>query len=139
MSAVHTKYVTLNRTGDQLPLVGFGTARIPNEDTAHVVYTAIKNGYRLIDSALSYGNEAEVGQGVRKAIAEGVVKREEVFGKYKKITRFNGRLGYLQVYIIVVGKLWNHYHAKEHLRATFEKTRENYGLDYIDLYLVHCK
>lgn len=83
MTVVNTKYITLNRTGDKIPLVGFGTARIPNEDTENVVYTAIKNGYRLIDGALLYRNEAEVGQGVRKAIAEGIVKREDIKGIYK--------------------------------------------------------
>lgn len=81
MPAVHTKYITLSTTGDKVPLVGFGTARIPNEDTENVVYLAIKNGYRMIDSALLYRNEAEVGQGVRKAIAEGIVKREELTSK----------------------------------------------------------
>lgn len=82
MSAPHTKYITLNRTGDKAPLVGFGTARIPNNETENVVYTAIKNGYRLIDGALLYANEPEVGQGVRRAIADGIVKREELFSKY---------------------------------------------------------
>lgn len=76
------KFVTLQPTGDKLPLVGFGTARIPNEDTEQVVYDAIKAGNRLIDGALCYANEAEVGQGVRRAIADGIVKREELFSMY---------------------------------------------------------
>lgn len=84
----HTKYVTLNRTGDKAPLVGFGTARIPREETEDVVYTAIKSGYRLIDGALLYANEAEVGKAVRKAIKEGIVKREELFSKYTRRVMF---------------------------------------------------
>lgn len=79
MTGPHTKYITLNRTGDKVPLVGFGTARISRDETANVVYTAIKNGYRLIDGALSYGNESEVGEGVRQAIDEGIVQRKELF------------------------------------------------------------
>ncbi|KAI8888370.1 xylose reductase [Backusella circina FSU 941] len=109
-------YITLNRTGDKMPLAGFGTARIAPSDTAEVVYNAIKTGYRLIDGALLYGNEAQVGEGVRRAIGEGIVKREELF---------------------IIGKLWNHYHGKDHVRYAFDLTLKNYGLDYIDLFLVH--
>lgn len=39
----------------------------------------------------------------------------------------------------VVGKLWNHYHEKQHVKPVFQETLDNYGLDYIDLYLIHCK
>jgi D-xylose reductase len=73
--------ITLNRTGDKMPLTGFGTARIPAEETEQVVYNAIKTGYRLIDGALLYNNEDQVGQAVRRAIDEGIVKREELFSK----------------------------------------------------------
>jgi diketogulonate reductase-like aldo/keto reductase len=79
---VSQTHITLNRTGDNMPLAGFGTARISNDDTAEVVYNAIKTGYRLIDGALLYGNEAQVGEGVRRAIDEGIVKREELFSKF---------------------------------------------------------
>jgi D-xylose reductase len=75
-------YITLTRTGDKMPLAGFGTARIPAEETAEVVYNAIKTGYRLIDGALFYDNEAQVGEGVRRAISEGIVKREDLFSKF---------------------------------------------------------
>ncbi|KAI8374899.1 xylose reductase [Blakeslea trispora] len=109
----HTK---LNRTGDQMPLIGFGTARIKADETEEVVYNAIKVGYRMIDGALLYGNEAEVGKGVRRAIKDGIVKREELF---------------------IIGKLWNNFHSKDHVKEAFDVTLENYGLDYIDLYLVH--
>ncbi|KAI8886648.1 4-dihydromethyltrisporate dehydrogenase [Backusella circina FSU 941] len=109
-------YITLTRTGDKMPLAGFGTARIPAEETAEVVYNAVKAGYRLIDGALFYDNEAQVGEGVRRAIAEGIVERKDLF---------------------IVGKLWNHYHGKDHVRYAFDLTLNNYGLEYIDLYLAH--
>ena len=67
-----------------MPLVGFGTARIKANETEEVIYNAIKVGYRLIDGALLYGNEAEVGKGVRRAIQDGLVKREELFSKCQK-------------------------------------------------------
>lgn len=73
--------IKLNRTGDHIPLIGFGTARIAANDTEDVIYNAIKTGYRLIDAALCYKNEAEVGKGVRRAIADGIVKREDLFSK----------------------------------------------------------
>ncbi|KAI7889537.1 4-dihydromethyltrisporate dehydrogenase [Mucor mucedo] len=111
-----TKFLKLNRTGDKIPLVGFGTARIALEDTADIIYTAIKSGYRLIDAALCYGNEAQVGEGIRKAIDDGIVKREELF---------------------VTGKLWNSFHSKDNVKRAFDVTLENFGLDYIDLYLIH--
>ena len=74
-------FITLNRTGQKMPLVGFGTARIPSEETEQVIYNAIKTGYRLLDCALFYGNEAQVGKGIQKALSEGIVKREDLFGK----------------------------------------------------------
>ncbi|CEP18540.1 hypothetical protein [Parasitella parasitica] len=74
------KYVTLKHSGNKIPLVGYGTARIPANETENVVYNAIKAGNRLIDGALLYSNEPEVGRAVRKAIADGIVKREELFG-----------------------------------------------------------
>lgn len=76
-------FVKLNRTGDSIPLVGFGTARITPKDTEEVIYNAIKTGYRLIDAALVYKNEAQVGAAVRRAITEGIVKREDLFSEYQ--------------------------------------------------------
>ena len=61
-----------------MPLVGFGLWKVPNETCADTVYNAIKMGYRLFDGACDYGNEKEAGEGVRRAIADGLVKREEL-------------------------------------------------------------
>ncbi|KAG8803358.1 NAD(P)H-dependent D-xylose reductase (XR) [Serendipita sp. 398] len=70
--------VTLKGSNQQMPLVGFGLWKIPNEKTADTVYAALKAGYRLLDGAGDYGNEKEAGEGLARAIKDGVVKREEV-------------------------------------------------------------
>ena len=103
-------------SGDKMPLVGFGMWKIPKEETAQTAYDAIKTGYRLIDEACDYGNEKECGQGIKKAIDEGIVKREDLW---------------------VTSKLWNTYHRKEHVEAACRKTLEDLGLEYLDLYLIH--
>jgi len=99
-----------------MPLVGHGLWKIPNEKTADHVYTAIKAGYRLFDGACDYGNEVEAGQGVARAIKEGLVKREELF---------------------IVSKLWNTFHEKEHVEPACRKSLKDWGLDYFDLYIMH--
>ena len=70
--------VTLN-SGYKMPVLGLGTWTLSNEQSETCVYAALKTGYRLIDTARYYGNEVGVGKGVRRAIADGIVKREEVF------------------------------------------------------------
>lgn len=55
-----------------------GLWKIPKATCADTVYTALKAGYRLLDGACDYGNEKEAGEGLKRAIADGVVKREEV-------------------------------------------------------------
>ncbi|CAM0137140.1 hypothetical protein VKS41_008304 [Umbelopsis sp. WA50703] len=108
--------LTLNRTGDKMPIVGFGCWKVANEDAENTIYTAIKNGYRTIDGAADYGNEVEVGRGINKAIKEGIVKREDIF---------------------VTTKLWNTYHSKDNVRTAFDKQLKDLNLDYVDLYLIH--
>jgi D-xylose reductase len=80
------------------------------------IVKAIKVGYRLFDGAYDYRNEREAGQGIKRAIDEGLVKREDIF---------------------VVTKLWNNYHRKEHALAQAKSQNEAWGLGYIDLYLIH--
>ena len=71
-------YVTLNN-GYKMPVLGLGTWT-QNDDTAEEsVYTAICEGYRLIDTARYYGNESGVGKGIRRAISEGIISREDIF------------------------------------------------------------
>ncbi|CUS21791.1 LAQU0S04e00870g1_1 [Lachancea quebecensis] len=107
--------VKLNN-GLQMPLVGLGCWKIPNEVCASQVYEAIKLGYRLFDGAQDYGNEKEVGQGIRQAIDEGIVKREDLF---------------------VVSKLWNSYHDPKNVKKALKKTLEDLNLEYLDLFYIH--
>ena len=73
------EFVTLN-TGAKMPLEGFGVFQIPDAaECERVVYDAIKTGYRLIDTATAYGNEEAVGKAVARAIADGLVTRDELF------------------------------------------------------------
>ena len=73
------EYVTLN-TGARMPLEGFGVFQIPDAaECERVVYDAIKTGYRLLDTAASYMNEEAVGRGVKKAIEDGLVTRDQLF------------------------------------------------------------
>ncbi|CCF57523.1 hypothetical protein KAFR_0C05320 [Kazachstania africana CBS 2517] len=107
--------VTLNN-GQKMPLVGLGCWKISNDICAEQVYQAIKLGYRLFDGATDYGNEVEVGQGIKKAIDEGLVKRSDLF---------------------VVSKLWNSYHHPDHVKLALKRNLQDLGLDYIDLYYIH--
>lgn len=103
-------------TAIEKPEIGLGLWKVPNSQCADVVYNAIKVGYRHLDSACDYGNEVEVGQGIARAIADGLCKREDLY---------------------VVSKLWNTYHSKEHVQPALEKTLTDLGLDYLDSYLIH--
>lgn len=66
-------------SGYSMPAIGLGTWSLNDDEAEEAVYTAIRCGYRLIDTARYYNNEIGVGRGVRKAIAEGLVKREDIF------------------------------------------------------------
>jgi D-xylose reductase len=103
-------------TGDALPAVGLGLWKIPRPETAALVETAIRTGYRHMDAACDYGNEAEAGAGVRAALASGACRREELW---------------------ITSKLWNTYHRAEHVRPACERTLHDLGIDYLDLYLIH--
>lgn len=104
------------RTGDRMPAVGLGTWKIPVSDCADAVYQAIAAGYRHLDCACDYGNEVQVGQGIARAMADGLVTRDQLW---------------------VTSKLWNTYHRPEHVRLAMGRTLSDLGLDHVDLYLVH--
>ncbi|PSR78471.1 NADP-dependent oxidoreductase domain-containing protein [Coniella lustricola] len=104
---------TLN-TGQKMPAVGYGTWQAAPGEVAAGVYHALKTGYRLIDCAYCYGNEAEVGEGLKRAFDEGVVKREDAF---------------------VVTKVWTTYNTRVALGLA--KSLAALQLDYVDLLLVH--
>lgn len=100
----------------QMPAVGFGLWKIAKNDTADRVFKAIEVGYRHLDSAADYGNETQAGEGIRRALADGVCTRDELW---------------------ITSKLWNTFHRPEHVREACEKTLSDLGVDYLDLYLVH--
>lgn len=107
--------ITLNN-GVTMPQLGFGVYQIPLEETAEAVYQAIKAGYRLIDTASIYGNEKETGEGIKRAITEGLVTREKLF---------------------VTSKLFILQASEDKAKETIEHSLETMGLNYLDLYLIH--
>lgn len=102
--------------GTAMPVIGLGTYLAKKGECEEAVKLAIDAGYRHIDTAFVYGNEKEVGNAVRAKIAEGLVRRDEMY---------------------VVTKLGNHHHAPEQVRPACEKSIENLNLGPIDLYLMH--
>lgn len=99
-----------------MPQVGFGCWKVDKETCADQIFNAIEVGYRLFDNAQDYGNEKEVGQGINRALDEGIVARDELF---------------------VVSKLWNTNHAPEHVEEAVDKVLSDLKLDYLDLWLIH--
>jgi len=110
--------LTLKRTGRKMPIVGFGLWKVNKDSCADTVYKAIKAGYRLLDGACDYGNEKEAGEGVTRAIKDGLVKREDLF---------------------ITSKLWNTFHAKEHVEKLTKYQLDLWGpeVGYFDLFLIH--
>ena len=106
------KTFTLN-TGAKIPAVGLGTWQSDPGEVKAAVAHALKAGYRHVDAAFVYGNENEVGEGLKEAFDSGI-KREDVF---------------------VTSKLWNTYHRKP--EDCLDEGLKKLGLDYMDLYLIH--
>ena len=98
--------------GRSIPQFGFGVFQIEPADTVEAVSTALKTGYRHIDTAEMYGNEKEVGE----AIAKSGLDRGDVF---------------------VTSKLSNDAHLPDDARAAFDLSLEKLGFDYLDLFLIH--
>jgi len=115
MSAINVPYLTHNN-GTKVQAIGLGTYTSLGGECEIAVKDAIDVGYRHIDTAYFYENEHEVGKAVSEKIAEGVIKREEIF---------------------IVTKLWCHFHEPERVEYACRKTLANFGLEYIDLYLMH--
>jgi diketogulonate reductase-like aldo/keto reductase len=110
---LENKTVLLN-SGYEMPIIGLGTWTQDDDTAENSVYEALKDGYRLIDTAQYYGNETGVGKGIRKAIDEGIVTREEVFVTTKVMPS-----NYDRAY------------------KSIDDSLERLGLDYIDLMLIH--
>src|SRR5688500_18213769 len=103
--------ITLN-DGNTIPQLGFGVFQIEPSETAEAVREALGVGYRHIDTAEMYGNEKEVGEGVR---ASGLDRRD----------------------IFVASKLNNSFHEPDDARRAFDETLSELGFDYVDLFLIH--
>lgn len=105
-------YATLNN-GVKMPRLGFGVFQITDlEECEEIVYQAIQHGYRLIDTAASYGNEEAVGRAIKRS----GVPREELF---------------------ITTKLWISDATYEGTKAAFQRSLDKLELDYLDLYLIH--
>jgi D-xylose reductase len=104
------------RDGSKMPGLGLGCWKISKSTAADAVFEAIKIGYRHIDGACDYGNEKEVGEGISRAISEGIVARSDLW---------------------VTSKIWMTYHAKEHVELALQRSLDDLKLDYIDLWLIH--
>lgn len=102
---------TLN-DGHSLPALGFGTYKLRGEEGIAAIVSALEIGYRLLDTALNYENEREVGEAIKRS----GIPREEVF---------------------VTTKLPGRHHGFDETLLSFEESRMNLGLDYVDLYLIH--
>jgi 2,5-diketo-D-gluconate reductase A len=104
-------YLELN-DGHRIPQLGFGVFQVPPEDTAEVVTHALSTGYRSIDTAAAYENEA----GVAEALAQSGIDRGELF---------------------ITTKLWNRDQGHDSARRAFERSVQQLDQDYVDLYLIH--
>lgn len=104
------------RSGSELPVVGLGMWKVPGDACPGLVQQAAQAGYRHFDCACDYGNEAEVGAGLRAVLQSGECSRDELW---------------------ITSKLWNTYHRREHVRQACERSLRDLRLDYLDLYLIH--
>ena len=99
-----------------MPQIGFGLWKVAPEDCEATILEAVKAGYRHFDCAADYANEQAVGEGLATAIGQDLVTRDELW---------------------ITSKLWNTFHAPEHVELACRKSLSDLGLDYLDLYLIH--
>jgi diketogulonate reductase-like aldo/keto reductase len=102
--------------GSEIPALGFGTSLSDNRKTRDAVKAAVEVGFRHLDAAERYQNEAEVGAALKELFAAGTVRREDLF---------------------VTTKLWNNNHRPERVQPALQASLNRLGLDAVDLYLVH--
>ncbi|MEC4764580.1 aldo/keto reductase [Mycobacterium sherrisii] len=108
------KFVLHN--GKQMPALGFGTSLSDNRKTREAVKTAVEVGFRHLNAAERYRNEADVGAALKDLFAAGTVRRDDLF---------------------ITTKLWNNNHRPERVRPALQASLHRLGLDAVDLYLVH--
>ena len=106
----------LNNGSGEIPALGFGTSLSDNRKTRDAVKTAVEVGFRHLDAAERYRNEAQVGAALKELFADGTVRREDLF---------------------VTTKLWNNNHRPERVKPALQASLDRLGLDVVDLYLVH--
>lgn len=115
--AKHLQDTTALHNGVNMPWFGLGVFKVEEgEELVDAVATAIKQGYRSIDTAAIYENEKGVGEGIRKAITETSLTREDLF---------------------ITSKVWNSDLGYEATLAAYETSLSKLGLEYLDLYLIH--
>ncbi|MBA2871059.1 diketogulonate reductase-like aldo/keto reductase [Anoxybacillus calidus] len=117
MVAKNLQDTTTLHNGVKMPWFGIGVFKVEEgPELVHAVKTAIKHGYRSVDTAAIYGNEKGVGQGIREGIKEAGISREDLF---------------------VTSKVWNTDLGYESTIAAYETSLNKLGLEYLDLYLIH--
>ncbi|SEJ99841.1 aldo/keto reductase [Bacillus thuringiensis] len=108
---------TVLNNGVEMPWFGLGVFKVEEgPELVEAVKSAIKAGYRSIDTAAIYGNEKAVGEGIRAGIKEAGISREDLF---------------------ITSKVWNSDQGYETTLAAYEESLKKLELDYLDLYLVH--
>jgi methylglyoxal/glyoxal reductase len=117
MVAKNLQDTTILHNGVKMPWLGIGVFKVEEgPELVHAVKTAIKHGYRSVDTAAIYGNEVGVGQGIREGMKEAGISREDLF---------------------VTSKVWNTDLGYESTLAAYETSLNKLGLEYLDLYLIH--
>jgi diketogulonate reductase-like aldo/keto reductase len=106
----------LNNGDGEIPALGFGTLVSDRRETRNATKAAVEVGFRHLDCAERYRNEEEVGAALKELLADGTVRREDLF---------------------VTTKLWNNNHRPERVKPALQASLNRLGLDAVDLYLVH--
>ncbi|MEZ4794039.1 MAG: aldo/keto reductase [Flavobacteriaceae bacterium] len=104
------------RDGNLMPALGLGTWKAKGKELKSAVKTAIRVGYRHIDTAAVYGNEEVIGEALAEIFEEGTIQRKDLF---------------------ITTKLWNDSHHPDHVIPALTTSMKKLGLNYLDLYLIH--
>ena len=105
-----------NSSATHMPSVGLGLWKVDPASVGELIHEAISVGYRHLDSACDYGNEAEVGKGIERVLTSNLCHREDLW---------------------VTSKLWNTFHEPKYVRSAIERTLRDLRLEYLDSYLIH--